>query len=59
MPYGPKDYMIFKLFKCNYDGEIKPNEEVLETEFFEMNGLKRTVVENPEMVTPWFVEMLK
>jgi len=59
MPYGPKDYMVCKLFKCNYDGKIKPNEEVSEIKFFEMGELKRIVNKNPEMLTPWFVEILK
>jgi isopentenyl-diphosphate delta-isomerase type 1 len=59
MPYGPRDYMICKLFRCNYEGTIKPNEEVSETKFLEMDELKRIVNENPEMLTPWFVEMLK
>ncbi len=59
MPYGPNDYMICRLFRCNYDGVIKPNEEVSRIEFFEMDELKRIVNEKPEMLTPWFVEMLK
>jgi len=59
MPYGPNDYHICKLFKCVYDEEIKPNEEISEIKFFEMNELKRLINENLKMFTPWFVEMLK
>jgi 16S rRNA (adenine1518-N6/adenine1519-N6)-dimethyltransferase len=59
MPYGPNDYHVSKLFKCDFDGEIKPNEEVSKIEFFEMNRLKEIISNNPEMFTPWFVEMLK
>lgn len=59
MPYGPKDHIVCKLFRYNYNGKIRLNEEVSEAEFFEMDELKRIVVENPEMFTPWFVEMLK
>ena len=59
MPYGSQDYHVCKLFKCVYDGEIKPNEEVSKIEFLKMGELKRIVNEEPKMLTPWFVEMLK
>ena len=59
MPYGPMDFHVCKLFKCIFDGEIKPNDEISEIKFFEMNELKRLINENLKMFTPWFVEMLK
>jgi len=59
MPYGRKDYHVCKLFRCNYNGEIKPNEEVSKIEFLEMGELKKIVNEEPKMLTPWFVEILK
>ena len=59
MPYGPEDYHVCKLFSCEYDGEIKPNEEISETRFFGMDELKKAINEKPGMFTPWFVEMLK
>lgn len=58
MPYGPQDYHICKLFKCVYDGKIKPNEEITETKFFKIDELKK-IIKKPEMFTPWFIEMLK
>jgi len=59
MPYGRKDYHVCKLFRCNYDGEIKPNEEVSKIVFFEIDKLRRIINEKPKMLTPWFVEILK
>jgi isopentenyl-diphosphate delta-isomerase type 1 len=59
MPYGPKDYHVCKLFECVYDGKAKPNEEVTEVKFFNMDDLKREIKERPEMFTPWFKEILK
>jgi len=59
MPYGSQDYHVCKLFKCIYNREIKPNEEVSEIKFFDMEELKIIINENPRMLTPWFVEMLK
>ncbi|MFH1473992.1 MAG: NUDIX domain-containing protein [Candidatus Aenigmatarchaeota archaeon] len=59
MVYGDRDYMISKLFRCEYGGEIKPNEEVSEIKFLKMDELKKAIIEKPDMFTPWFVEMLK
>lgn len=59
MPYSPKDYHVCKLFKCVYNGKIKPNEEISEIKFFNINELKKMINEKPEIFTPWFVEMLK
>lgn len=59
MPYGPTDYHVCKLFRCDYSGEVKKNEEVSEIRFFEMDDLKTLIKETPEMFTPWFVEILK
>lgn len=59
MPYGPKDYHVCKLFTITYDKEIKTNEEISEIKFLNMDELKKLINENPEMFTPWFVEILK
>lgn len=59
MPYGPQDYHVCKLFKCVYDGKVKPNEEISELKFFNMDELKKIINEKPEKFTPWFIEMLK
>jgi isopentenyl-diphosphate Delta-isomerase len=59
MVYGPTDYHVSRLFECVYDGEIKPNEEISEIKFLGMNDLKNLITKEPEMFTPWFVELLK
>ena len=59
MPYSPKDYHVCKLFRCTYNGEIRPNEEVSEVRFFDVNDLKKSIIKKPKEYTPWFVEMLK
>jgi isopentenyl-diphosphate delta-isomerase type 1 len=59
MPYGPNDYHVCKLFMCYYSEKIKPNEEISEVKFFNLDELKKLINEKPDMFTPWFIEMLK
>lgn len=60
MVYGPKDYMVCKLFECTHDGKIKANKsEVSGIYFFSKNELLDMINKNPQKLTPWFCEMLK
>jgi isopentenyl-diphosphate delta-isomerase len=59
MVAGPNDYQITKLFKCIYDGKIKPNEEVSEIRFFELEDLREIIDKEPDKLAPWFLEILK
>ena len=56
--YSSTDYHICKLFRCVYDGKIKPNEEVSKVKFFEITELKK-IMEKSEMLTPYFLEILR
>ena len=53
------DYEISMLYRCIYDGKIKPNEEVAETRFSALDELKRSITETPEIYAPWTIETLR
>jgi isopentenyldiphosphate isomerase len=58
MRYGRQDYMVCKLFRCRYDGPLKPNEEVADMKWFKRKELKELLVKTRKL-TPWAAEHLK
>lgn len=59
MVYGPKDYMVCKLFECKHKGKIRPNEEVNGVFYIQPAELMEMIRKDPSSMTPWFREMLK
>ena len=57
---GVKDFEIQQGFRGIYDGILRPDPgEVAAVDYYEIDALKRLMIESPDRFTPWFARELR